>query len=86
MKVLKKRYAAFLKTRSFCRIKSPVCTKVASVVHHLKGRTPDLILDETYFCEACPECNAFVESNDAWARERGFKLSKYIKTNELFKN
>lgn len=79
MKDLKKAYTKFLKSRPFCRIKSPVCQKIATVIHHMKGRTPAVILDEDFWCEACPVCNLYVEEHPDWAMERGFKLSRHAK-------
>jgi hypothetical protein len=70
-------YERFLSTRPFCRIKSVVCTSAATIVHHLKGRTPKVILDEHYWCEACPSCNLYVEEHPDWAMENGFKISKF---------
>lgn len=79
VKDLKRLYARFLKTRPFCRIKSPVCTKIATIVHHMKGRTPAMIMDEEFWCEACPMCNLYVEEHPQWAMEKGFKISRHAK-------
>lgn len=61
-----------------CQINSPVCSGAAQGIHHRKGKaTPTLLMDKTWWMRACNHCNAYVETHDEWARERGFKLSRY---------
>lgn len=60
---LKKKYPAFLKTRPFCSIKSPECTKIATVVNHIKGRGKDYILNEKWWEPSCTHCNGWIELN-----------------------
>ncbi len=61
-----------------CGIKAPGCTFFAQGIHHLKGKaTEALLMDEKYWIPACNCCNEYVEKHDAWARENGFKLSKF---------
>ena len=76
---LKRLYPKFLKKKPFCEIKSPVCTKVATVIHHAAGRIGEKLLDQKDWMASCPACNGYVEDNDAWAREHGFKKSKFKK-------
>jgi|GEM_PF-1460718 len=78
-KALKSLYPAFLKSRPVCKIKSPVRTHKADVVHHDSGRDADTILDQSTWVECCAPCNGYVEEHDAWARERGFKKSRHQK-------
>lgn len=60
-----------------CQIRSPVCTGAAQGIHHRKGKaTISDLLDERYWMAACNHCNAYVETNDAWARRLGFKVSR----------
>jgi hypothetical protein len=75
--LLRKGYARFLKKNPFCKIKSPVCTKVATVINHTRGRTEDVILDEAWWEASCPACNGYIEEHDAWARKHGHKVSKF---------
>ena len=70
--------AEFRKRNPSCAINSPECTKNTQGVHHMKGKqTVDRLLDETFWMPACNRCNNYIEIHDAWARERGFKLSKF---------
>ena len=60
-----------------CEVRSPVCIGEAQGIHHVAGRIGDNLTDETKFMAACNPCNAYIESHDAWARENGFKKSKF---------
>ena len=74
----KAKSAAFRAANPKCQIKSEVCTGKTEGVHHMKGKAShELLLDETYWMAACNRCNVYIEVHDAWAREKGYKLSKY---------
>lgn len=64
----------FLRENKFCEIKAPGCTIKATQVHHKKPRA-HYLCDVSIFAASCTNCNLYVESHDAWARERGFKLN-----------
>lgn len=71
----------FVKDHPACAIRSPVCTGKATCVNHKKGKaTIELLLDEKYWEPSCWPCNNWIESNDAWAREHGHKVSRHAKT------
>lgn len=77
-KELKKMYPVFLAEKLFiCEIKSPECTGTATVIHHMRGRIGDQVFVIEDWMASCPRCNGFVEDNDAWAREKGFKLNQH---------
>ena len=63
---LKKEYPKYLKTRPFCAIKSPECTKVATVVNHTRGRGRDEILDQSSWEPSCTYCNSYIEAHPDW--------------------
>lgn len=67
---------AFLKEHKECEIQSPVCTGKATCVHHTKGRGRFYLVVATWMA-SCKWCNGYVEKHDAWAREKGFKKSKF---------
>lgn len=69
----------FREENPVCAIKSPVCTGKTQGVHHSKGKIGKLLLDKKYWMAACNPCNDWIESDDAEARERGFKISKFKK-------
>lgn len=77
-KYLKKKYPLFLSKlgNKYCKANLSNCTKVATVVHHLKSRAKDVVLDEKYWLAVCPNCNIEIESKDGEARKKGLKLSK----------
>lgn len=72
-------YEKFLKGKTECRLKTPVCTGRPEVVHHTKGRGVKVILDQDYWLEACSACNLYVENKDQEAREAGNKVSRHAK-------
>lgn len=76
---LKKLYPVFLRSHPACEIKSPVCTKKATVVHHSEGRGKNEVLDQRTWMASCTACNGWVEENDAEAREMGAKKSRHAK-------
>lgn len=59
-----------------CKIQSPVCQGLATCVHHMAGRTGPQLKNEEDWMPVCERCNGFVEENDSWAREKGFKKSR----------
>jgi hypothetical protein len=76
MRALKKTYPAFLERNPICRIQSPICTQVATVVNHEKGRGINVVMNPKYWTPCCPACNGYIEVHDKWAQERGFKKSR----------
>lgn len=60
-----------------CAIKSPECTGRTECVHHVRGKEGEQLLVVKDFLPSCNACNGYVERHDAWARERGFKKSRY---------
>lgn len=81
MELLRKLYPAFLALpgNGSCKLNMKGCTKKATVVHHKKGRIGDLLFDQRFWMPSCVSCNGAVESNDAEAREKGLKISKFTK-------
>ena len=77
--ILKKKYPAFLKTRPFCNIKSPVCTKIATCVNHTRGRGRDEILNEDTWEASCEHCNGYIEQHPDWNQGQ-HKLSRHKKS------
>jgi hypothetical protein len=74
---LKKLYPIFLKKHPKCQIKSPVCTKKSTCIHHKKGRGKNEILDQGTWMASCEHCNSYVEQEHAWAEKNGFKVSRH---------
>lgn len=69
----------FREDNPLCEINGPGCTVKTECVHHSKGRIGELLTDVKYFMAACYPCNLWVETDDAAARDRGFKISKFKK-------
>lgn len=79
--VMKKEYVPqvkeMIKEKTACKVNSPVCAKKAQGFHHLAGRIGTLLTDKKKKIPCCNSCNLYIETNDAWARQNGFKLSKF---------
>ena len=78
LKEVKKLYTIFLAKpdNQLCQIKAKGCTIKATVVHHVRGREGKQLSNTKDWMAVCPHCNGYVEANDGWARDRGFKKSK----------
>lgn len=72
-------YRAFLEEHPDCEIRSPECTGPATAVHHTAGRSMAKIMDKKTWKGSCDHCNLYVEKNDQWARDNGFKVSRHQK-------
>jgi hypothetical protein len=59
-----------------CEIKSPVCTKRAEGLHHMKKRGAEL-LNKKYLKRSCNPCNQYLEEHPNWGKEKGFIISKH---------
>ena len=77
---LKTIYPSVLAKHPKCEVKSPECTKIATVIHHTKGRGPNEILDQSTWMASCERCNGWVEENHAKAEEMGVKKSRHKKS------
>lgn len=62
-----------------CEIHSPVCTKIAQGLHHMKKRGA-FLLDKRFLKRSCNNCNSYLENNTDWGIEHGFILSKFNKS------
>ena len=83
---LKKLYTIFLSKRTRCEIKSPECTGKATVIHHVKGRGKDNLMNESTWMASCVRCNGWVEENHAEAVKMGAKQSRHKKNNTSVSN
>lgn len=81
-KILSQQVRKMLIDRPVCEINSPVCTYYATCGHHVAGRIGKNLLDKSKNIPACYPCNLYVEENDAWARDNGFKTSKFTPVNK----
>lgn len=79
-KELAKQYGIFLAKpgNDKCKVQSPECIGSATTIHHRNGRLEEFLFDQNSWMAVCVRCNGYVEEHDAWAREKGFKESKFI--------
>ena len=54
----------------------PITKQPTTDVHHKKGRTGTLYLDENYWVALSREGHKFVEENPIWAKENGYSLNR----------
>ena len=66
----------FLKRKPYCEAHLPGCAVNATDVHHKKGRTGALLLDDTEFLAVCRTCHNWIENNHVDAKLLGFSKSR----------
>lgn len=64
----------FLESLIYCQVKG--CKKLATEVHHQKGRIGKLLTDTNYFVGVCRECHSKIELEPTWAKENGYSLNR----------
>lgn len=75
-KELKKMYPVFLAKNPECNIKSPVCTKKATVINHTRGREGNVLNVEDWE-SSCENCNRYIEEHHDWGRENNHKKPRH---------
>ena len=75
-----RQYAKIRKAFLFCHVKCRVagCDSPAVEIHHMKGRTGDLLTDERFFLPVCRAHHNYIESHPAEAKEHGYSLIRTI--------
>lgn len=58
----------FLKRKPYCEAHLPGCAVNATDVHHKKGRTGTLLLDDTEFLAVCRTCHGWIETHPKEAK------------------
>lgn len=66
----------FLKEGDLCELRTPVCTSIATCIHHVRGRVIHLLNTDTWL-QSCIPCNGWVESNHKKAEAMKLKMSKF---------
>lgn len=66
----------FLKRKSHCEAHLPGCAINATDVHHKKGRTGALFLDDTEFLAVCRTCHGWIETHPKEAKLLDFSKSR----------
>ena len=82
MSVYDKRRLAFLALHKFCQANLPSCTKVATEVHHKRGRVGDDYLNISTWLAACNSCHHWIELHPIEAKELGLSESRLNINNE----
>jgi hypothetical protein len=60
-----------------CEIKSPVCKNTVEGLHHIKGKSSkELYLDKNNLLMSCNACNNYLEVQNNFAFNNGFKLHR----------
>jgi hypothetical protein len=67
----------FLTKHPMCQMHLPgICTTYATDVHHMAGRTGDLLLDEQFWKAGCRACHTWVELHPKEAKEMGLSINR----------
>lgn len=57
-----------------CQIEG--CKRLATTVHHKRGRIGTLLCDIKYWLACCMDCHVEIENNPEWAKEMGYSLNR----------
>lgn len=78
MAELRKLYPVFLEKHPLCEVRlSPDCTKIATCIHHVRGRLKDNLFNVKSWKSCCETCNLRAETHHKEAEEAGMKKSKF---------
>ena len=66
----------YLKANNQCEAKLQGCKKVATQIHHKKGRVGKLLTDVRYWLPVCEDCHRRIEDNPKMAYEKGLSLKR----------
>lgn len=78
--ILKEMYEVFLSKpeNKKCNVKiDDQCTKIATVIHHVRGRIGEQVFNQKDWLSSCSNCNIRLENKHALAVEKGVKKSRY---------
>ena len=70
----KKARREYLEENPYCQR----CGKMATDIHHKKGRMGELLIDKTFFMSACRPCHIFIEEHPAISYEKGWSIKRVI--------
>jgi hypothetical protein len=61
----------------------PVCEVVechlpSNQVHHMAGRSNEMLLNTDYFLAVCPDCHQRITLDSKWALENGYSLPRTV--------
>lgn len=55
------------------------CGRVATEIHHKKGKTGKLLYDKKYFMAVARPCHRKITDNSKWASKKKYTISKFKK-------
>lgn len=70
---------AFMKAHPVCMAGWSNCTQYSEQVHHMAGRTGDLMLDSSKWVAVCPTCHQEIELAPLKAKKLGLSKSRLDK-------
>lgn len=68
----------YLKHHPLCKVKVHGCHLASAEVHHMKGRTGKLYLDQAFWLPVCSPCHKYVETHPEEAKEKGWSVSRLV--------
>lgn len=66
----------YLKVNNKCMAGLDGCKKVATQIHHRKGRVGKLLTDTKYWLPVCEDCHRKIEDNPQMAYEKGLSVKR----------
>lgn len=77
------RRRAYIKIRNNYLLLNPICEvcgdRLATEIHHKKGRIGTLLCDDRYFLAVDPICHQTIEFNRTWAMKNKYSLDRLAK-------
>ena len=74
MRQYRKQRKAYLGDNPICQVKG--CDHYATEIHHKKGRSGDMLLDEEFWMAICHDHHRYITDHPTWAKENGYELSR----------
>ncbi len=76
MVLYKEMRVAFMKENKVCAAGLDGCTKKATDVHHMAGRTNAMLLDQTKWLAVCRNCHRQITDNSEMAIAKSLSISR----------
>lgn len=64
----------YLKIFDVCEVEN--CFNPSTEIHHISGRSGELLVDVNNFLAVCRTCHQYIELNPVWAKQQGYSKSR----------
>lgn len=78
LRLYNKQRKRILEDNNECKAKLPMCTNIATTIHHIAGRMGDRLNDEDNMIPLCMPCHEWVETHPKEAKQLGLSKSRIV--------